>query len=268
MEFIKKNKLVIIFFTVAIAWLLYTVIKDIINFGTFYTDPLLLFYHIFSDLDLSFFPLLAPLFVIIPTIWNFHSELNSGFIKNCLTRIEYRKYIKGLYFKSLKNCFVLPIFVIAAFLICCCITRNFSFGSQSDLYGYFMSPNPEYVKNIFVFMMVYIINITLHSIFYANLSLLYCKKNSNVFVNIILSYLTFIIIDIIMEVFVGAFLCAGVLDIHYVADTLNLFVIWQYDKVISLSMTVIYAIFLVLFSLLILFFIYKDRERVVIEIEK
>ncbi len=268
MSFFKRNKLAIILFMGAIIWLLYVVIQDSIKFGISRTDPILLFYHIFSDLDLYFFPVIAPLFVIIPTVWNFHKELNSGYIKNCLTRLEYKKYIRRLYLRSLKNCWVVPIFVVVAFLICCFLTKGFNVGSEIDLYGHYFSPNPEYVKNISVFMMVFIINIVLHSIFYANISLFYCKKNSNLLVNIILSYLTFFVIDIIMEVFVGAYLCSRILDIHYVADTVNLFVIWQYDKVISLSATVIYSILLVGVSLLVLFFIYRDRERTVIAIEK
>lgn len=268
MNIFKRNKLAIILFMIAIVWLLYVVIQDSIKFGISRNDPILLFYHIFSDLDLYFFPLISPLFVIIPTVWQFHRELNSGYITNCLTRMEYKKYIKKLYLKSVKNFWVVPVFVIVAFLICCFLTKGFNVGSELEMYGRYFSPNPEYVKNIAVFMLVFITNIILHSIFYANISLFYCKKNSNLLVNIILSYLTFFVIDIFMEVFVGAYLCARVLDIHYVGDTLNLFVIWQYDKVISLLATVIYAIILVIASLIVLFFIYRDRERTVIAIEK
>lgn len=266
-NFIKNNKITLLSILVLIIWGLYYVIfcyKE----GSASGDPMIQYYHMISDLNLNFIQILAPLFVFIPAIWHFHKHLSTGFIKNCLTRMSYKQYIRKHYLKALKKAFILPCFVIILLLCCCILTNNFHFGSKAEWYGWLTSPNPKYLNMLGTFILVYIINMFLHSIFYINLGLLYCKKYSNILVNIVLSYITFIAMDILMEIFIGNLLLAVVLNIHNVTDSLNLFNIWIYDNVISLPFSIAYALILVIVSTIIVHFIYRNKEGVIIEVEK
>lgn len=268
MSFIKKNKVIIISILIMLIWGLYEII-NCYKEGVICDDPIITYFHLTNNLSLFYFQLLAPLFVFIPAIWDFHNELSSGYIKNCLTRMNYKKYIKKHYLNALTKSLILPLFVILLFLSSCILTNGFSFGSGGELYNTILSmPDYKFISNVGLFLLTYIINITLHSILYVNIGLLYCKKYSNILVNIILSYLSFIILAIIMEVFIGNLLLSVALNIKNVTDSLNLFNIWVYSNTISLSFTIIYSFCLVLISTIIVYLIYKNKEGVIIEIEK
>lgn len=236
--------------------------------GLVSNDPIILYYHIIQDLSLYYLQILMPLFIVIPAIWIFHKELHSGYIKYCLTRENYRTYLKKNYIKALLNAFILPFIVVVLVLLCCMITKGFAFGSGKELYGWIASPDVQYLSNLPLFMVTYILVMFLHGIFYVNLGLMCCKKNSNILVTIILSYLLFLIIDIILEVFVGNLLLARILGIHNIASSLSLVNIWTYEGVVSLSFIIIYSLALVIISTLVLYFIYKNKEDVLYASEK
>ncbi len=232
-------------------------------------DPIIMYYHLFTDKNLFYLETLAPLFVFIPCIYSFNKELSSGFFKYKLTRMNYKSFLKKSYKKALLNAWILPTFFVIMLFLCCLYKGSFSFGSGKELYGYLSAtPNEKYISILGAFIFVYFLNLILHSIFYVNIGLLYCKKYSNYLVNIILSYITFIALDVVAEIFIGNLLLARILNIHNITDSLNLFNIWIYDNVISLPFTIIYALFLIISSAMILFFIYRNKEGVIIESEK
>lgn len=264
-SFFKKNKLTIISFFILILWGVITLLSCIRDT----TDPLILYFHMFADKNLYYLEILAPLFVIVPGIYQFHKELNTGFIKNCLTRTKYKKYLISHYFNALKKIWILPLFYVLMILFCCIYLKSFNFGSGAEYYGYYTgSPDLKYASCIFSFMLTYFINLILQSILYLNVGLIYCKKYSNFLISLILSYLTFIILDIFLEVFIGNLLFARILNIHNITDSLNLFNFWTYHNVISLQFSIIYSLFLCILSLVMIMLIYKSEEGVIIEIEK
>lgn len=265
---IKLHKLSITSFIILLIWGIMTLISCK-NDSFLSNDPIILYYHLFADKNLYFLEVLAPLFIIIPAVYQFHSELNTGTIKNYLTRIGYKKYLIKSYLKAISKIWILPAFMIVMIFICCIYSKNFNIGSGKEYYGYLVgSPNPKYSSVLFSFLSVYFINLAIHSILYVNLGLLYCKKYSNFLISTILSYLSFIALDIIVEVFIGNLLLSKILNIHNVTDSLNLFNIWIYDNVVSLSFMIIYSLILVTLAFISLIFTYKNKECVIIECEK
>lgn len=268
---IKKNKYLLISLGILLLWGGYVVFQtsqknlDYLKV----TDPIMYFYHMFSDLSLYDIQIIGPLFVIVPSIMLVHKELNSGYIKNVLTRIEYKKYMKKKYFETLKCSLILPVFVIIMFLCSCVLAKGFAIGSNAEYYGRFAAaPDPKYLTNLPLFMFTYVFVIFLHSILYMNLGLLFCKKNSNSLVSIVLGYLSFIVIDIFMEILLGDIILSMLLNIRNLTDSFNLFNIWKYDNVKSLGLVIGYSLTLVVCTTLLLIKKYKNKESVVIEIEK
>ena len=264
--FVKKNYLSIFSLIILLVWSFYSL--STLKMPKETNDPLICFYIIVCD-KMLLLMIIAPLFVIIPSIYDFHKELHSGFIKNCLMRTSYKKYIVKLYLKSLsKSIFILPVFIIILLLMCCVKTGNISFGSGINYYGYFTSPPIQFGNIIIKFMFCYLAGIILNSIFYLNLGIIFVKKNSNIFVSIILAFISFIVIDIIGEGFIGGLLFAKILGIHHYQDFFNLFNVWVYDGIKNLGLCLLYYLALSIISCLVVYFYYKNKEDVIIEIEK
>lgn len=274
-QFLKKEKFTILSFTILLIWGISKIVLST-GYAGYYggyepinTNPIIMYFHLLTDMELEYIEILGPLFVFIPAIYEFHKELHTGYIKNCLTRVEYKKYMLKHYLKALSKCIILPLFVIILVFLCCIYLKSFDFNSQTDLYGK-MSGTPnifEYGSQI-EFALTYLLNLLLHSILYVNLGLLFCKKFSNFLVNVILSFLSFIILEIVLEVFIGNYLLALKLNIHNITDSLNLFNVWMYDNVISLLFSIIFSLLLAALSTIMVIFIYKNKEGVLIESEK
>lgn len=265
----KKNKLLIMSVVLLFGYIFYNVIYDLIRYDNLITsDPLLQFYHYISSTDLFYLQLIGPLFVIIPSVYYFHKSIHSGFICSCMTRISYKEYMKKHYLNALKHAFILPLAVVVLFLTCVVILQSWDVGSEANLYGYFSSPDPVYLSHLGLFMINYMVCLFLHSIFYVNLGLVYTKKCSSFLVNVILSYLTFVAMEIISSAFIGGLFLARLLDIHYWSDTLSLFNVWIYSGVQGLLPYFLFSLFLALTSTLIVLRIYRSKEGVIIESEK
>lgn len=271
-KFIEKNKLLILSIIILFGWGIYEMISTCIydpGGASFNRDPLIIYFDYFQQ-SLYNLCLVVPLFVFIPAIHKFHSELSSKHIKNCLTRMTYKEYLIKNYLHCLKYALILPIFVIFLMLGSCIIAGGFNFGSGTELglYGWLSAaPDIKYLDILGEFMFTYVFNIFLHSIIYINLGLFFCKKNSNFLVNIILSYIGYIVLCIITELG-GGLLFGRILKIHGITDTLNLFNIWIYDNVISLPAITSYSALLVIITTIIVYLIYRDKEGVLIEVEK
>lgn len=263
--FLKQNSLLILFFLILLLVSAYNIIKW--NLPVYENDPIILFYNVLAN-NLFLIELLAPIFVIIPSIYNFHRKLHTGCIKNYLMRTSYKKYMLSNYISSILKSLILPVFIVILMIMCCIKLNSVSFGSGVEKYNYFLSPDAKYAAIIYRFMLVYLIGMILNSIFYTNLGLIYCKKNSNFFVSVILSFLTFIGIDIFTECFIGGILLARILDIHQMQDTLNLFSIWTYNGVKSLSFCLIYYLLLTSISTFMVYLTYRNKEMVLYETEK
>ena len=265
-RFFNKNKISFISFSILMIWLFIESCKCYKE-GAISDDPLIMFYHLLKDMNLSFVQILAPVFVIVPSIYMIHKELHTGTIKMFLTRISYKKYMLIKYLEVIKKIWILPMFVCTILVISCLLTKSVSFGSGFELYGWISSPNIKDLNELPFYMVTYLIVILLHSILYANVGLLCTKKNSNFLVTIILSYIMFIALDIFMEVLIGNLFLAKILNIHNITDSLNLFNIWVYDNVISLPFMIFYSLFLVIVSCLVVLIRYRNKEGVIIESE-
>ena len=264
-KYIKQNKLVIISFIILLLWGGGSIFfwKE----NTYNNDPIILYYDIISTYLYSI-QNIAPLFIIIPIIYQFHQELHTGYIKNCLTRTSYNKYMLKNYLKNISKSMILPLFVILLMIFCCIKLNSTSFGSGADMYNHYASPEIEYGYKIGRFMLTYIVVIAIDSIFYVNLGLIYCRKKLSYAVTVVLSYLTFIGLEFMGECIIGGIILARLLDIHYTQDYFNLFNIWIYDGIHNLGLFLLYHLFLLISSTLIVYLLYRKKEGVLIECEK
>lgn len=231
-------------------------------------DTISVYFYVLLTGSVCHLQMLAPIFVIVVAVWQFNKELKSGYFKNILMRMRYTDYLKKSYLKVLKYSLIFPIFLIFMFILAYLISGHFNF-EQTLLQEGWTDPWLElkYVKILPQFIFVYFTNFILHSIFWINIGFIMSKRSHNVVLTIISSFLMYIAVFIVTEIFIGGFLLSGLLGFRNVMDYFSLSNIWVYEGINHLWLTVIYALTLVVISLLVLICVYKNKEGVINENE-
>lgn len=231
-------------------------------------DTITVFFDLLGNYSLRYLQIIAPLFIIAMAIWNFHKDLKSENYKNIITRTDYKKYIKKNLLSSLKCSIFLPIFLIYIFILAYILSGHFDIKNTITAYpGYLLIDN-KYLNYFPTFIFVYICNLIFHSIFWINIGYILTKKGKNIIVTLVSSFLCYIAIFIVSELFIGGFLLSKLFGIENAMNYLNLANIWVYSDVDNIFILLFYGLFLVIASFSVLVLTYKDKEGVVIENEK
>lgn len=296
MIFLKKNKSFIIILILSLSWVVLCLAQeikslnekkdsynDIIDYckenneewckeyiNTEYKTPDTLseYLYLLCYSSLSYLEILAPLLVIIPTSYTFIQFSKKGYIKNMLTRMKYKKFISKLCSSLLKIFLILPIILFTLFIGCALIT-NFNFDYISELnnpsnllsivdYSYFEFP---------ISILKYIFIIILNTIFYINITLIVSNKCKNVWLSITTSYLVYIFLALISEIFIGSLIFSILLKLPQYSGIFNLFGFWIPIDTPNINLVLIYYLILSILSIFVSYIIFKNKELVVISNE-
>lgn len=219
-------------------------------------------YMLFSYDATSRLQLLFPLFIIILSVYSFSKYLRGGVLKNSILRIQYRKFIIRKYINTLKYAIIPPLFLLLLFICAYIISGNFDYkyGIYSFGYNAFGTYNAEH---LILFLFVYFFNFFLRGIFWINIGIYNCKYNKNKFVASMISYIEYIMIFLILETGIGETIFYKRPMMYYLLLT-N---VWVFSKVSLCGMTLM-SLTLVLISSVFVFFAYKNKEDVLVEVEK
>lgn len=231
-------------------------------------DTITVFFDLLGNYSLRYLQIIAPVFIIAMAIWNFHKDLKSENYKNIITRMDYKKYIKKNLLNSLKCSIFLPIFLIYIFILAYLLSGHFDIKNTIDAYPGYLLIDSKYLNYFPTFIVVYLLNLFFHSIFWINIGYILTKKGKNIIVTLVSSFLCYISIFIVSELFIGGFLLSKLFGIVNAMNYLNLANIWVYSDVDNIFILLLYGMFLVIISFLVLVITYKDKEGVVIENEK
>lgn len=265
--------LVIIFVIVG----LYTTIKNN-QYLEEYDAITILFYSLMNGKGLEFISLLAPVIVFIVSTYQFHKNLKTGNIKYRLTRENYKTFMKKSVFKSYAYSTILVVSMILLFICCCFVNSDFDFSNAiPQPTGDYIMGEPVYIGtaaminldfyNTPVFLMfTFFIVIFLHSIFYANIGLIMCKRNKSFVISVVSSFLIFMGICIVFGMIEKYIVISY--SISSLKGVFNLLGIWVYSDINNLINLLIVSVLLVFVSSICLFFTYKNKESVIIYAEK
>lgn len=231
-------------------------------------DTITIFFDIVCNYGFRNVQPFAPIFIIIVALWQFHKELKSGFIKYIILRKKYNEYIIGTIIKSWKYAFIFPLILLFIFLISYMLSGHFDINKTLKAYPWHFYLDEKYVNIIPQFLIVYVLNIILHSIYWINLGFIMAKKSRNIIVTLISTYIIYIIITMIGEVVVGGYILTLWLGFRGASFYFLLGSIWSYESIGSLLLMIIYSMSLALISFLILLKLYRKKEEVIIENEK
>lgn len=233
----------------------------------FIPDTVTVFSDIMWNYSTAYIVLVAPIVIVLASLWKVNQELKSGFFKNVLLRKDYKTYVKKMIISAYKNIWILPAFVLAVFFFSYLISGNFDYERSMSIYSDYLLMDKKYLDILPIFMLTFLTVIALHSIMYINFGFLAMKKNANFLVTLILSYLLFFLFQIFIVIGISGLLLANLLDIHYTVNSLSLFSIWNYRGVYNLPFMLCYSLLLAGGSTILVFYEYRDKEEVIIENE-
>lgn len=232
-------------------------------------DTYTLFSYIVVDSPMGIIMYVMPFIIMLCGIYNFYSKIKSGFFKDECMRRKYSKNMVLNVLSSWKHVVIIPLFIIVLFIGCYITTRDFDINKTIEFYDYSLI-NRRYLDILPTYFLTYTINLILLGLFYINIALIVAKKNSNLFVTLVQSYLVFIVVGIFTEVICGEGLehLFPILKSYYLCNSLSVFNFWVYDNVISLPFMFLFAFILLLSSTIIVFLKYRNKESVNLEIDK
>lgn len=234
-------------------------------------DAFSIYTDIFLDFPLALLMVIAPLVVIMASTYTFYNFFNSSTWKNHFIRNEYKKEIKKQFKKVYKYAFILPIFILLLIAMCFIISGNLDIietikrdpdNVHFGLEYFNVSNNFELIK-FAKFIFYYFMGLILWSFFYVNVFLIIMRKSIPYAVNVILSYLIIIGIDIILEVFLGSIFYFKFGFSNKIIFSLNIFNYWTYQQLYSIDLYMIYTLLFVFITSIIIHFLYKEKWKVI-----
>lgn len=230
------------------------------SFDVRYVVSLIRFEYLFS-LPL-FFPLLVA-FVVIATI---HKEYSSGMFKNMLMRMNYKKYFKRYRNLAFKAALIAPLSWALIFLIACIYT-NFNFGME--FHGFFTETHYAFLYHHTLFYACgFLLVLFFVNYFYANIALFFVRRNKNMFISIIQTFITAILFALFMFLFF-AFALSRPFGLTWLAPYFN-FIAYcdgHYPTPQILIGNIIISFIIAIISRIIISKVYSKKEKLILDYE-
>lgn len=199
------------------------------------------------------------LLIMIASSNIFNKYFRSGYLKNSISRIGYEASIKKIYLKTLKCACILPIFMIIMFISSYIISGNFDYKIGLYTYG-FVGFSVEAAKNWPIFMIIYILNFGLNSIFWINISIWNLRHNKSTLVSIIVSFIEFFLLELILEI-TGTTFFKTTRYLNY----FNLLNIWDFSNLPWIG-AVLESLLFIVITLFMVYKAYHNKEKVMEEL--
>lgn len=206
--------------------------------------------EIFYDLMRSDLMLLCPIFsliIIVLASYEISHYTNNLVYKNYLLRMSYNNYIKTIYKKLLKYIIIMPLFVLINLLLTFTLTSTIDF-------KFLLS---------YKFIMLYMINLIIYSFIYINLTFICANGSKNFIVTFAKSFGLYVIIIYIMG---SISIILKLFNINI--NQINIFDLFNYSPTDNPIIIISSSIVLLMIITFILYLIIRNKEKVLINMEK
>lgn len=230
-----------------------------------FPDTFQLFYSIVNSQFFWILESIFPTLIIFMGIYKINSVFKSQFLKNLLTRENYKKIYKSIIIDSYKNIWIIPLIMFYTFILCCFMTNSnfdYSYAINTSAAVY----NLNVIKYPGLFILTYIINLLFISVFYINIGLLVCKKNSNSIISTTIASIIYYIIS-----FINTFVIIPTINKLLntsVEGYISFFDMYTYTDRTNLLGISLTSFSLAFISLLIVVIFYKNKEKTIIDFER
>lgn len=205
------------------------------------------------------------LFVSIPTLYVLCKYLKNRIILNEVTRAKYSEIKKSLFYDSYKSVFILPFIVILGFIICYFVAGNidYNYSVLNSTAGW----NDKSMSNFWFFAIAYVVNVIFHSIIFVNISMCIARGNHNFFVAVILSFLAYIGVEAILEIGINGILFTTLFKSND-GIIFNIMNMLAFNDECGILAILLVSATIMIISSVIVYIVYKDKEKLIIDCEK
>ena len=225
------------------------------------------FYSMMTDLliyKLRFFNVLAFLMLVVPTLISLCHFMKNKYVVSFCSRDSYKSFLKMYFKEAYRYIWLLP--VIAGFLILMCMINTTFDPSYAMKYGSSMWKT-GIIYHPILFIILYLTNMFLYSCFFVNFALIIVRKHHNYIKAIILSFITYIGLELFLEVVANALILQTVFhtDIGQIFNIMNLF---TFSDSFGIPLLMGFTFFMLILSIIGVYFSYRNKEKLIIDCEK
>lgn len=206
------------------------------------------------------------LLIVIPTLYYVCKMFKSRNIIYQLTREKYKDFLKKMFKKAYTSILILPsmflVIILFSIIFCNGFSTNHLFSQ-----GLLESEMSNMISPI-IYIIAIILKATIISIIYINISMIVARKNHNLYISIILSYLLYIGIEIFLEGLIGKILFLNIFKIDSMMLYFNIMNIFSLNLVKGYPYTFIPLILILILTTLIVIKMYKNKESLIIDCDK
>lgn len=222
-------------------------------------DTLTTFNEILNDSEYSFIYFLAvPFLIIMSSMYEISKRFKSGEIKNRLTRESYNNYIKDVFKSSYKSILLWPLITIYVLVFSYMISGTFEVSAETIAF------TKEILSHPALFIFSYLLNTILMSIFYINIGLILVPENRNYLVTVIETIMVYYGITLTNTFFIISFVLKDFKDSEKYFDFFDMYT-YNDRKLIPFNLL---CLGVSLISLLLVYLKYKNKEKILIKLEK
>lgn len=231
-----------------------------------YKDDKFSFYNYLSDMAIEKCGLvvgyLGLLVVLVPALYYVCRLLKNGYIVNYLTRKNYLSFLKCLFGKAYRFVWILPL--IAIIMICVSLKYGVIQNNTNTL-TLWMS---DITNNIYLFIILYLINIFMYSCMFINLGLIVARYQNNYFLSLVLSYVTFFGLELFLELFSASGVCNVFFNDYCGGSFFNIMDAFTFNDAYGVSSVMLFSFVMLVISFVGVFLAYRNQEKLVIKSER
>lgn len=222
-------------------------------------DTLTTFNEILNDSEYSFIYFLAvPFLIIMSSMYEISKRFKSGEIRNRLTRESYKNYIKDVFKSTYKSVILWPLITIYVLAFSYLISGTFTVSTETIAF------TKEILSHPVLFIFSYLLNTILMSIFYINIGLFLVPENRNYLVTVIETAMVYFGITLTNTFFIISFVLKNIKNAENYFDFFDMYT-YRDRELIPFNLL---CLGVALISSLVVYLKYRNKEKIVIKLEK
>lgn len=230
-------------------------------------DVKLDFYTVFADAltwQVQYIGLVAFLIVVIPTMIKVCKKLKYKQIINSNSRESYHSFLKKLLKTAYQYIWVLALLSLIMMIP---IMMNTSLNPEYAIIKSHGMWQSNIIYHPVLFVIAYLINVTLYSLIFIHIALLVARKQQKTIPCIIISYVLYLAIEIFLETVVKVIIFQRIFHSEF-GMIFNIINVFGMNDLYGVGTLLLLNLCMVLISFALVYLVYKNKEKFVIQCEK
>ena len=230
-------------------------------------DVKLDFYTVFADAltwQVQYIGYVAFLIVVIPTMIKVCKKLKYKQIINSNSRESYHSFLKKLLKTAYQYIWVLALLSLIMMIP---IMMNTSLNPEYAIIKSHGMWQSNIIYHPVLFVIAYLINVTLYSMIFVHIALLVARKQQKTIPCIIISYVLYLAIEIFLETVVKVIIFQRIFHSEF-GMIFNIINVFGMNDLYGVGTLLLLNLCMVLISFALVYLVYKNKEKFVIQCEK